>query len=197
MTRKWWALAALLAFGSFGCGGEELESGDAKVAWDATSKALSGGEATAAGLTTTVSHNCPEGGSMKWKYDTNLGLGDLDGFDGSSTNITYDYTVIFKGCQADGVKINGDLVYTIAVQTGDSSASTVWSYKGDLRYAGDIKGSCAIDMEGRASASASGASVEYKGSICGNDAYETLSVSATSDGATVEANGETVTTDGV
>lgn len=179
MTRKFLALAAVMIVG---CGSSEpLGEGDAKVAWDATQKALSGGGSTPGALesSTSADYDCPDGGSMKWDLNINTsygdGLGNIDPTGTGSTDL--DYTVTFKRCKADGVKISGSLTYIISAQTGGGAASTSWSYKGDLTYRGDVNGSCAIDMEGSASASTAGASVTYSGTICGNDAGETLNVS--------------------
>ncbi len=168
---------------AIGCGSDEpLGSDDAKVAWDSTQKALAGGGGGTPGAleaSTSVDYDCPGGGSMKWDLNVNTSLGvDINDFDpatGSSTDL--DYTVTFKKCKADGVKINGQIEYVISAQSSAGSAATSWSYKGDLQYGGDVSGSCIIDMTGSASASAAGASVTYSGTICGNDAGETLNVS--------------------
>lgn len=180
MSRMPWILVGLFAVG---CGGgEELGSRDAKVAWENTQQALSGGESGQPGalVGTSWTYDCGEGGTAKWEVDVDTSLGGFGDFDAEPTTsgatVSATYNVFFKRCKIDGVKITGDLSYEVGVVTTDTSAATTWSYTGDLVYRGDVQGSCIIDMTGSVGASEAGASVSYSGTICGNDASETLNV---------------------
>lgn len=165
------ALVAFSAVALVACGGgDPLGEGDAQLAWEATQGAMGGSGAQPNGLTSTVP--CADGGNLKWKYD----LGDAFSSAGNS-NVDLEYTLVFKGCKNDGVKISGKMIYSIGATVTDTTSSTRWGYEGSLRYSGDINGSCDYDMYGEATASSTGASVSYSGSICGNDASATLNVS--------------------
>mgnify|MGYP006191761901 CR=1 FL=1 len=148
----------------------------------ATQQALNGGQSGQPGalVGTSWSYDCAEGGSAKWEVEVDTGLGGLGDFDApeptTGANVSATYNVFFKRCKVDGVRITGDLAYEVGVVTTESSAATTWSYTGDLVYNGDLKGSCIIDMTGSVGASEVGASVSYSGTICGNDASETLNV---------------------
>lgn len=166
------ALVALGAVALVGCGGgDPLGEADAQLAWQATQGAMGGQGATPGGITSTV--QCAEGGKMKVKYDL------FGGLSATGNEVDIEYTLVFRGCKHDGVKISGKMVYTITANTGADGASTRWGYEGELRYAGDISGSCEYSMFGEATANAAGASVSYSGSICGHDAGLTLNVSST------------------
>lgn len=178
-------LVALGAIALVGCGGgDPLGEGDAQLAWEATQGAMGGQGASPSGLTSTVS--CADGGNLKWKYNL------LNGVSASAAgnNVDIEYTLVFKGCKHNGVKINGKLTYTISAVTNADGSSTRWGYDGSLRYAGDIKGSCDYNMYGEVSASSSGVGVSYSGSICGHDASATLNVN--SSGVSNNVNGTTL-----
>lgn len=183
-------LIAITALGFIGCSaGDELGEEDAQVAWEATQQALNGGTSSGgpnALLGTKFDHECQDGGKAIFEY--NVGGTSLTGIDidASATSTSVDYDVKFKRCKVDGVTTTGDLTFSIKTSTSADGASTEWVYSGDLTYKGDLKGTCLIDMTGKASATSAGAGLEYSGSICGNDASVTLNASA--DGATVENN---------
>lgn len=168
-------MVALGLFALVGCGGgDPLGEGDAQIAWEATQGAMGGPGAEPNAISSSVA--CPEGGNVKWKYDLGDAFSGLGSGDG--TNVDVEYELVFKGCKNNGVKISGNMLYTIGVVANDEGSSTRWGYEGKLKYSGDIKGSCEYEMYGEASASAAGASVSYSGSICGNDASATLNVGA-------------------
>jgi hypothetical protein len=179
------AVVGLAACGS----GEELGEEDAATAWPTTQKALSGGTSSSSApgalTSTTFTHDCADGGKAKFEasVDTSIDLGDISP---TNTATTVDYTVTFKKCKVDGVVTVGDLAFTLETNTSDTGAETVWTYDGDLAYRGDVKGTCLVDMTGRAAANLGGASLEYEGSVCGNDAALTLN--AGPEGASVDGS---------
>ena len=176
---------ALLAMTS-ACGGGTLSPEDAQRAWGSTEGAMGGQGATANGL--SVSVPCAEGGKVKWKSD----LGDLSFGVGGGANVGWTYTLVFRGCKYNGVKISGKMDYTFEVVAKEGASYNRWGYSGKLRYAGDIKGSCKYEMNGEVAVDDSGVSVSYSGSICGHDAYATLSVG--DDNVNYEAGGDTQVT---
>ena len=95
----------------------------------------------------------------------------------AGAQVEFAYDTEFKKCKVDGLRIDGDLAYDLSVATSDTSSSVVYSYQGEIKWSGEIKGSCVIDMTGSVSATVGSASVEYKGSVCGYDASATLNVS--------------------
>ncbi|MEX1365778.1 MAG: hypothetical protein AB1Z98_21805 [Nannocystaceae bacterium] len=123
---------------------------------------------------------CPDGGKMKLdgsaSFDTDLG--NLDGWDAfGSLALEFDLDVKFRRCKVDGVKIGGEMTYAldIGVDSSTGSASLAWSYVGDLRFRGDIKGRCEIDMSASASTGDAFGDLEvraYSGTMCGLSAEE-------------------------
>lgn len=174
MIRRGWMVAGALGL-LVGCSPDELDAADAQVAWGATQRALNEGSATGGSvgvLGSKISYSCPDGGKAIFKHS--LADSFAGAFDGS---VGVEWSVKFKRCAVDGVAVKGNMDFAIATEVdGDSGVITEWSWVGDLKYGGDLRGSCAIDMTGMLSANASGAAMEYDGSICGHDASLTLSV---------------------
>lgn len=179
---------ALLAVGVLalvGCGGaDELSEAESQAAWEATQSAL-GDQSNPGALTVTTSAPCDDGGTLKWKANLNdaFGLGSHD-----SSEFTFDYDLKFNKCATGGVKISGKLNYTLSTRTTPSGSELTWGYNGKLRYSGDIEGTCNIDMIGKYGVSETSFSMEYSGTICGNDASAALNVNVADDDFSVTNN---------
>lgn len=150
---------------------------DAVKGWAATQSALETGSAgtyqTAVDIDTSA--DCLNGGTAHFKgtVDTTIDLENPAA--GNSTNL--DYTTTFNGCTTQGVTIDGTLDYTLMTMTsGEGSASVHYTYAGEVTWSGDVSGSCVIDMSADVVTDTTGASVSYKGSVCGFDAAATLNV---------------------
>lgn len=158
----------LLAIGvvaMVGCGSaDNLDEADSERAWEATQNALGGHDARPNAL--SVSEPCDGGGSVKWKFNLtdNFGLGAYD----DSFNL--EYHLKFKNCQTDDVKISGRLTYTISSKTTGTTTRMEWGYNGNLRFRGEVNGSCDVSMVGTMETSETSGSLTYSGSFCGNDA---------------------------
>lgn len=161
---------------------------DARAGWAKTSVALASGSAAAQGggagqtaeddtsfragsvdVGVDFKYQCVDGGSIHYTGATHVATD-------AGSQVTFNYDAAFDKCEADGLTIDGDLAYDLAVETTDTTSSVIYSYKGELEWSGQIKGSCEIDMTGAVMTSTGSASVQYKGSICGYDAAVTLNV---------------------
>lgn len=170
------------------CGGDVESPEDARAGWAKTSAALASGGAAAQGgaggaaaeddtsfraggvdIAVNVDAPCQDGGSIaiSGTYNVNTDAG---------AQVEFAYDTEFKKCKVDGLRIDGDLAYDLSVVTTDTSSSVVYAYQGEIKWSGEIKGSCVIDMTGSVMTSTGSASVEYKGSVCGYDASATLNV---------------------
>lgn len=167
MTRLMTIVAATALACAAGCGSQVTKK-EAREGWSATSNALIGGQvaaATAGSGNVDFAYGCLGGGSAEFAGTYN---GEEEDFS---------FTVGFDQCRSQGVTIDGDLEFLLDVETSETGASVTYSYVGHLEWSGDVNGSCDIDMQGNASASTTGASVSYDGSVCGHDASATLSSS--------------------
>lgn len=131
-----------------------------------------------AGLRIDAKVPCPDGGKMKLDGAVSL-ASEVDGLEGwdASLALEFDLGVEFRRCKIDGVKLGGDLDYSlsIAADSTTGTASLEWSYTGDVTFRGDIEGSCEIDMSASASTSDAFSNLDvrtYAGSMCGFDAEE-------------------------
>ncbi|MCH9683911.1 MAG: hypothetical protein K0V04_20935 [Deltaproteobacteria bacterium] len=124
--------------------------------------------------------DCPDGGKLKLEGNAQLNtdLGDLDGWSGfGSLALEFDLDVKLRRCKVDGVKMRGDLHYSLAIDVDgtEGSASLEWGYSGDVTFRGDVKGRCEIDMFASASTGAAFSDIEVRawaGSMCGLDAED-------------------------
>ncbi|MEZ4448537.1 MAG: hypothetical protein R3B09_03580 [Nannocystaceae bacterium] len=187
MTRRI-APALLASTLLYACASPVDNPDDARAGWAKTTVALSSGSAAAQGggagqtapedtafragsvdVGVDFKYQCANGGSIHYKGATHV-ASDV------GSQVTFNYDAAFDGCEADGLTIDGDLTYDLAVETTDTTSSVVYTYKGELEWSGQVKGSCEIDMTGSVMTSTGSASVQYKGSICGYDAAVTLNV---------------------
>lgn len=150
---------------SFGCAGDE-PSDDATKGWRATQVAI--GET-----------------QNEWKdiadVDGSLDV-DLECTGGGSYRVvgsvtdteTFDISLDFDDCSAEGVVIDGSLSMHAEVEVSENSTRVAVSYEGDLKWSGAAEGSCSIDATMRVAVqsdeSSSEVDVEVHGDICGYDA---------------------------
>ncbi|MCA9649152.1 MAG: hypothetical protein H6712_02350 [Myxococcales bacterium] len=124
--------------------------------------------------------DCPDGGKMKLEGSATLDtdLGNLDGWDAFATfAMEFDLSVDFRRCKVDGVKINGDLDYSLDIDADSTTGSATldWAYTGEVRFSGEVKGSCEVDMHASASTGNAFSDLEvraYAGTMCGFEAGE-------------------------
>lgn len=183
------AIVGTLGICVSGCAGDVGSAEDARAGWVKTEAQLSSGSngAQSAGapagdvpvfradplsINVDFDYSCASGGSINYKgsYKVSTAPG--------ATGVDFDYAATFKGCDAGGVTIDGDVDYSAVVATSDAGSSVDYSYRGDLTWKGDVEGACVVEMDASVSTSAAGVSVSYKGSICGYDAAASLNVGA-------------------
>ena len=123
---------------------------------------------------------CPEGGKMKLEGSASLNsdIGTVEGWDAyANLALEFDLGVKFRRCKIDGVKLGGNLDYSLTMDV-DSTAGTAsldWSYTGDVTFRGDVEGRCEIDMHASASSGDAFSNLDvraYAGTMCGFDAEE-------------------------
>lgn len=160
------------------CADDDEVDGDVARGWRATNLAI--GEQQA-----------DWGTSVDVDGNLTLDLGCTDGgrahIEGSYTNAeSFDVSIEFDGCTADGVTISGDLAMHAEVATTATSTDVSISYSGDLQWSGDAQGSCAIDVSASVSTEITGSGAdtevevdaEFRGEVCGYDAQAVVSASA-------------------
>jgi len=108
-----------------------------------------------------VRFDCPDGGSYH-------AVGTYD------DTMTFDLTVEFDACRADGVVVDGSLALHAEVDVDENGTRTSMSYAGELSWSGEASGTCEIDMTAKVAVETDGESAdvdaEFHGSICGYDA---------------------------
>lgn len=123
---------------------------------------------------------CPSSGNMKLDGSASLDstLGTVEGWDAyASLAVAFDLGVKFRRCKIDGVKLGGNLDYSLDFDV-DSAAGTAaleWSYTGDVTFRGDVEGHCEIDMHASAQSGDAFSNLDvraYAGTMCGFDAEE-------------------------
>lgn len=151
---------------SFGCAGDEPVSDDVAKGWRSTQRAFEDDKAdwqTDVDIdgSLDVTLDCPDGGSYR-------AVGTY------TDSETFDLTVAFDGCGADGVVIDGDLALHAEVAVTEGSTRVSMSYEGDLTWSGEANGSCTIDMTAMVAVETDNDSAEvdaeFHGDICGYDA---------------------------
>ena len=165
----------------FACGGSTVEESEINKGWRATRAVLTSAGATSGQALTSsdasaeLEHSCPGGGTATFVAATDMSSDD------EGANANFSYSVTFAECVSHGVQIDGSLDYTGAATASAGSASYTFSYDGEVAWAGEANGDCVIDMTGSTSATVTGmsfsASLNYEGSVCGEDASAALSVS--------------------
>jgi hypothetical protein len=133
-----------------------------------------------ASINVDVDIPCPSGGKMKLDGSLSLDsqLGTVEGWDAyADVAVEFDLGVKFRRCKVDGVKLGGELDYSLTfdVDTTAGTASLDWSYVGDVTFRGDVEGRCTIDMHASASSGDAFSNLDvraYAGSMCGFDAEE-------------------------
>jgi hypothetical protein len=151
---------------SIGCAGDEPVSDDASRGWRATQLAFGDDmteweQGALVDGSLDVSLECPDGGSYR-------AVGTY------SSDNTFDLTVEFEGCGADGVVIDGALALHAEVDIDEHGTRVQTSYEGDLTWSGEASGSCDIDMSASVVVAVDDDSAdvdaEFHGEICGYDA---------------------------
>lgn len=138
---------------------------DIRKAWGATNTALTGGQSqSAGGLTadqagTTFEYACAGGGAATFSGE-------------AVTENEFSFHVVFAGCSAQEVTIDGSLDFATVTSSTSSSFSMTFDYTGSLTWSGDVEGECDIDMTGSLTASEAGSGGSFTGTICGEDAGE-------------------------
>ena len=161
---------------SVGCA-NDMDEGDAKDGWRATSLALASADAQIATEVdgegnAVLTATCPGGGSVRY-----------DGSYGSSQEFALE--VSFDKCKAGGITTSGELSYAAKIDVstgeGESSSRVELSYTGHLTWSGDVEGDCSLDATMVAESSVSNgnasASVEARGTMCGYSADAVIGVS--------------------
>ena len=149
-----------------GCAGDEPPSDDATKGWRATQLAFGDDQAEwEQGVdvdgSLDVSLDCPDGGSYR-------AVGTY------AANDTFDLSVEFEGCGADGVVIDGTLALHAEVDIDEHGTRVETTYEGELTWSGEANGSCGIDMSASVVVAVDDDSAdvdaEFHGDICGYDA---------------------------
>ena len=160
-------LALVLA----GCGNDQLDEEETQEGWRATQQTLTSGEAQARSPSDNAAESdgnasfdvdCSGGGSTA--FDGNYAYEATDD-EGLSHELDADMEVTYEACAHNGITIDGFINYTAATEASDDGFKYVYEYNGDLKYTGDINGSCMIEMTGEIAADATGASFEYPSSF--------------------------------
>lgn len=168
MKGKLLICSGILALG-IGCGDDSLSEEDSQKGFMATNAVLSAGgtQAQAAGGLVNVDYtfNCFEGGTATF----------MGTFDDTDNGGTFNYSVTMDSCVSQGVTLTGTVDYYLSVMGTDTSSSILYTYKGNVGFAGDVNGECEMDIRMKTDATDTGSgggnvSFEYSGTLCGNDA---------------------------
>lgn len=156
------------------CADDEGDVDTASAGWRAANLALSDGQQEfdqeiEVGVEGEVTAGCPEGGTVEVQGR----MSDAQDFS---------LTILFAGCQSEGIVVDGELYFAASVQATDSSAQVTFEYVGHLDFSGEVEASCDIDATGRIAAEAMGneasAEVEFEGHICGVSADTVVKASS-------------------
>lgn len=159
-------VAVLPVLLSLGCAGDEPVSDDVAKGWRSTQLAFTDDQdewqqGVDIDGSLDVSLDCPDGGSYR-------AVGTYD------SSETFDLTIAFEGCSAEGVVIDGDLALHAEVAVSGNDTRVSMSYEGDLTWSGAAEGSCSIDMTAKVAVDVDDDSAdvdaEFHGDICGYDA---------------------------
>lgn len=101
----------------------------------------------------TGSVSCPEGGSLTLDADVQT----------SDDLVATTLEIVFDGCGADGVVIDGHLEQAAEVTDAEVSTSII----GNLSFSGDAQGTCEVDIGTTVVHGASSSSVSSHASVCG------------------------------
>lgn len=166
------------------CGGDKMTKKETKKGWESTSKVLAQGESSMAGsvevkttedgaeAAASVEQSCAEGGTATFDGTARAASSE------NGALAEFDVTVLFSGCTVDGRTMDGELSYLMAGETDRASANSEMRVVGELRYSGDVSGSCSIDMKAERGISANpgdlGITKTRSGTICGFEADKIL-----------------------
>jgi hypothetical protein len=88
---------------------------------------------------------CPDGGELRL-----TGWTSMDPERASALDALYalELEVEFQRCEVDGVVLRGEIEYTFSQGPGWSllEPSLEWSYLGQIRFEGELEGTCDVDM---------------------------------------------------
>lgn len=166
--------ASLLTFSA--CGDDSLSEEDAQQGFNATNFVLQQGGAAAQSsaanglVAINFTYNCLEGGTALFVGN----LDETDAADGSSSDVTFDYSVTFADCKSQGISITGDVDYNLNVAVTETTSVMEYAYVGNLVFTGDVAGDCDLDMYAKVNTTNDGQSAnvgyEFRGNMCGNEA---------------------------
>lgn len=170
----------LLSFAA--CGDDSLSEEDSQKGFMAVQQVLQVGSASAQSsvaqglVSINFTYNCPAGGSAAF-------VGAIDDVSNStSTEATFNYTVTFTSCKAQGVTLDGAIDYSFDVSATETSSSLEYSYVGNVNFSGEVDGDCDLDVHAKINTNSSDTSAtisyEYYGNLCDNDA-DSLNASGT------------------
>lgn len=155
------------------CADDEVD-GDVAKGWRATNLAIGGktgewqAQAEADG-SLSGELTCPSSG----KYSIEGSITDSN---------TFDVSIDFDGCSADGVTISGHLAMHAEVAVTDNSSRVHVDYQGELEWSGAAEGSCEIDMVADVAVAVSGndakVDASFHGEVCGYSADAVVDASA-------------------
>lgn len=158
--------ASVFAFG-LGCGDDSLSEEDSQTGFFAANAILmqGGAQAQASGLVAVdYTFNCLEGGSAQFAGT----------FDDTDNGGTFNYNVSFNNCVSQGVTLSGDMTYFLSVSGSETDTSIIYNYSGNIGFAGEVDGDCALNMTAKMNSSTGttggNVSYEYSGMLCGNEA---------------------------
>jgi len=145
--------------------------------------AASGAESATITQTIDVSGPCPGGGTIAFKGSNNADVAA----DQSSATLSYDYTLTHNSCVATGENgtvftLNGD---PNVHATGTINYDQQTGFDGSLNYdggvewaAGDMSGSCQIDLSANVSFTTGSGSASVSGNVCGFSISVSSSISS-------------------
>jgi hypothetical protein len=169
---------------------------DSRATWGSVKNAMGGGSGQALSITFDTEVDCEVSGELE--LAAHLDIGEDATAYAENADVAFGYEIEFRSCRPDENTLDGQLEYAALVSTDvtedSASAQIVFVYEGTVNVSGEENGTCEVDMRGYVDANAVGgtagepgdefnASVDvvYEGTVCGNDASETLNVSVSSD----------------
>jgi hypothetical protein len=151
---------------TIGCAGDEPVSDDASRGWRATQLAIGDGQSE-------WGQGVDVDGSLDISLDC-VGGGSYRAIGTYADGNTFELSIEFEGCSADGVVIDGSLAMHALVDVDDHGTRVETSYEGELSWSGAAQGSCDIDVNALVVVTtdddSSDVEVEFHGDICGYDA---------------------------
>lgn len=170
---------------------------DSRATWGSVKNALGGDQGQALSITFDAEVDCQVSGELE--LATRLAIGDDAAEYAEGADVAFGYEIEFRACRPDENTLDGNLEYAALVSTDvtedSATAQIVFVYQGVVNVSGEENGTCEVDMRGYVDASAVGSpgeefdanvDVVYEGTVCGNDASETLNVSVSSDEADLD-----------